>query len=243
MAVITTEKLAPPSAPWSTASTASSCSTTTPSRPGRLEALEANGALVFRGLHLDDETQVAFSRKLGTGREASARASTRRSSGSPSTRRRTRRPQYLRGTFDWHIDGCTDDIPIMATMLSAHAVADSGGETEFASTYEAYEHLDDDEKARLDGVRVVHTIEASQRLFNHDPSPEELAHVALAPGQGAPARVDAPLRPPLAGARRHHRPRRGHGPRRGPGAARRPPRPAPPRPTASTATSGRSVTS
>ena len=34
-------------------------------RPGCLEALEANGALVFRGLHLDDETQVAFSRKLG----------------------------------------------------------------------------------------------------------------------------------------------------------------------------------
>ena len=31
-----------------------------------LEALEANGALVFRDLHLDDEAQVAFSRKLGT---------------------------------------------------------------------------------------------------------------------------------------------------------------------------------
>ena len=32
---------------------------------------------------------------------------------------------YLKGTFEWHIDGCTDDIPIMATMLSAHAVADT----------------------------------------------------------------------------------------------------------------------
>ena len=30
------------------------------------------------------------------------------------------------GTFDWHIDGCTDDIPIMATLLSAHAVAEVG---------------------------------------------------------------------------------------------------------------------
>jgi hypothetical protein len=30
---------------------------------------------------------------------------------------------YLRGTFDWHIDGCTDDIPIMATVLSAHAAS------------------------------------------------------------------------------------------------------------------------
>ena len=40
---------------------------------------------------------------------------------------------YLRGTFDWHIDGCTDDIPIMATMLCAHGVAEEGGETEFAN--------------------------------------------------------------------------------------------------------------
>ncbi|HKY65123.1 MAG TPA: TauD/TfdA family dioxygenase, partial [Acidimicrobiales bacterium] len=30
-----------------------------------LEALEANGVLVFRDLHVDDATQVAFSRKLG----------------------------------------------------------------------------------------------------------------------------------------------------------------------------------
>jgi alpha-ketoglutarate-dependent taurine dioxygenase len=30
-----------------------------------LDALDANGALVFRDLHIDDATQVAFSRKLG----------------------------------------------------------------------------------------------------------------------------------------------------------------------------------
>ena len=30
------------------------------------ETLEANGVLVFPGLHVDDETQVAFTRKLGT---------------------------------------------------------------------------------------------------------------------------------------------------------------------------------
>ena len=82
---------------------------------------------------------------------------------------------YLRGTFDWHIDGMTEGIPIMATLLSAHAVADSGGETEFASTYAAYEELTDAEKARYEQVRVVHTLEASQRLVNPDPSPEELA--------------------------------------------------------------------
>jgi alpha-ketoglutarate-dependent taurine dioxygenase len=63
----------------------------------------------------------------------------------------------------------------MATLLSAHAVAASGGATEFASTYAAYDDLPDDDKENYLSLRVVHTIEASQRLVNHDPSPDELA--------------------------------------------------------------------
>ena len=139
-----------------------------------LDALEANGALVFRGLHLDDEAQVAFSRKLGTVEKLGKGEF-------PEIYRVTLDPKknpsavYLKGTFEWHIDGCTDDIPIMATMLSAHAVAESGGETEFASTYGAYDDLTDDEKERFESVRVVHTIEASQRLVNPDPTDEEVA--------------------------------------------------------------------
>ena len=150
-----------------------------------LDALEANGALVFRGLHLDDEAQVVFSRKLGSveifgkGEHPEIFRVTLDPAKNPSA-------QYLRGTFDWHIDGCTDDVPIMATMLSAHAVAESGGETEFASAYAAYEVLDEDERARLDDVRVVHTIEASQRLFNDDPSPEELARWRSRPAKEHP---------------------------------------------------------
>ena len=104
------------------------------------EALEANGALVFRDLHIDDATQVAFSKRLGSvevfgrGEHPEIFRVTLDPKKNPSA-------QYLRGTFDWHIDGCTDDIPIMATVLSAHAVAATGGETEFASSYAAYESL------------------------------------------------------------------------------------------------------
>jgi alpha-ketoglutarate-dependent taurine dioxygenase len=63
----------------------------------------------------------------------------------------------------------------MATVLSAHAVAASGGETEFASTYAAYDALSEDEQEEYLQLRVVHSFEASQRLVNPDPSPEELA--------------------------------------------------------------------
>jgi len=150
-----------------------------------LEALEANGALIFRGLHLDDEAQVAFSRKLGkveklgSGENPEIFLVTLDPNRNPAA-------AYLKGTFDWHIDGCTDDVPIMATMLSAHAVADSGGETEFASSYQAYEDLSDDEKARCESVRVVHTIEASQRLQNPNPSPEALEMMRQRPAKEHP---------------------------------------------------------
>jgi alpha-ketoglutarate-dependent taurine dioxygenase len=150
-----------------------------------LDALEANGALVFRDLHIDDATQVAFSRTLG-------KVEVFGTGELPEIFRVTLDPEknpvaaYLRGTFDWHIDGATDDVPIMATVLSAHAVADTGGETEFASTYAAYDDLSDDEKGRLAAVRVVHTFEAAQRLSHDDPTPEQLAHWRRRPAKEHP---------------------------------------------------------
>jgi len=150
-----------------------------------LDALEANGVLVFPELHLDDETQVAFSRRLG-------KVEVFGHGELPEIFRVTLDPAknpaaaYLRGTFDWHIDGCTDDIPIMATLLSAHAVAASGGETEFASSYQAYEELSIEEKERFETLRVVHTFEASQRLVDDDPSPEELARWRARPAKEHP---------------------------------------------------------
>ncbi len=139
-----------------------------------LETLDTHGVLVFRDLFLDDATQVAFSRRLG-------RVEVFGKGVHPEIFRITLDPAknpmaaYLRGTFDWHIDGCTDDVPIMATILSAHAVAESGGETEFASTYTAFDDLTDEEKERCLSLRVVHSFEAAQRMINDDPSPTELA--------------------------------------------------------------------
>ncbi|MQY29239.1 TauD/TfdA dioxygenase family protein [Nocardia aurantia] len=152
---------------------------TDPTVPGAiLEALETHGVLLFRGLHLDAETQVEFCRHLGdldtspghhpvSGIYRVSLDTAKNSSAS-----------YLRATFDWHIDGCTpedDAYPQKATVLSAHAVAETGGETEFASTYAAYDDLSDDEKTRFATLRVLHSLEASQRLVTPDPTPEQLA--------------------------------------------------------------------
>jgi alpha-ketoglutarate-dependent taurine dioxygenase len=140
-----------------------------------LEALDANGVLVFRDLHLDDATQVAFSKRLGRVETFNMKDQLPEIFLVTLDRAKNPSAQYLKGTFYWHIDGMTEDIPILATLLSAHAVAGEGGETEFASTYQAHDDLTDEELERFSSVRVVHTIEAAQRTFNPDPSPEEVA--------------------------------------------------------------------
>jgi alpha-ketoglutarate-dependent taurine dioxygenase len=138
-----------------------------------LELLDRHGVLVFRDLHLDDETQVAFSRKLGTVEKVGRheKAEIFRVTLDPA---KNPAAEYLKGTFDWHIDGMTDDIPIMATLLSAHEVAAAGGDTEFASTYAAYEDLSDDEKEQALATRVVHSFEAAQRLSHPNASQDEI---------------------------------------------------------------------
>jgi alpha-ketoglutarate-dependent taurine dioxygenase len=143
-----------------------------------LDALEANGVLVFRNLDLDPESQIAFCRRIGELDYSEGHHPV------PGIYRVTREvaknssAEYLKGTFHWHIDGCTPlhgEPPQKATLLSAKAVADAGGETEFASTYAAYDALTEEEKLRFASMRVLHSLEASQRLVYPDPTPEQIA--------------------------------------------------------------------
>jgi alpha-ketoglutarate-dependent taurine dioxygenase len=144
-----------------------------------LEALEDNGVLVFPALDLDPQAQVAFCGRLGEV-DHSSDGHHPVAGIYPVTLDKSKNSSadYLRATFDWHIDGCTpveETFPQMATVLSAFQVADRGGETEFASSYAAYDALSEQEKQRYGSLRVVHSLEASQGRVTPNPSPELLA--------------------------------------------------------------------
>ena len=62
----------------------------------------------------------------------------------------------VRRAEGWHTDQSFLDLPAMASILHAHEVPSRGGATWFCDTRAAYDALDDDFKARLDGLRVVH---------------------------------------------------------------------------------------
>jgi len=155
-----------------------------------LDALEDNGVLVFRGLYLDPEVQVQFCRRLGEV-DCSSDGHHPVSGIYPITLDSSKNSSaaYLRGTFNWHIDGCipmNDEYPQKATILSAAHIAERGGDTEFASTYGAYDALSAGEKELLGSLRVVHSLEASQRRFMPDPSLEELARWRIRPARDHP---------------------------------------------------------
>jgi len=158
---------------------------TDPDLPGEvMTALDEVGVLVFPKLDLDPEAQAAFCRRIGPletqlTKSHSVEGVTRIT----LDRSKTAMADYLMGNFGWHIDGCTphgDEYPPMVTMLTAQIVAE-GANTEFASTYAAYDNLADDEKQTFVGYRVLHSFESAVLPFLDDPQPEQIARLRAQP--------------------------------------------------------------
>ena len=144
-----------------------------------LDALERYGVLLFPKIQLSDEEQVAFSENLG---DVIPQGAQRADGTQEVVFKITLDPEenpaaeYLKATIDWHIDGLFEDgPPPKATLLSARRLSTEGGQTEFCNTYAAYEDLPNEERRRHESLRVVHSLEASKRATNRDPTSEDQA--------------------------------------------------------------------
>jgi alpha-ketoglutarate-dependent taurine dioxygenase len=134
------------------------------------ELLERRGVIVLREVGFTDEQQLRFSRTLGAviqqGEQGVFKVTL--------DPRENKRAEYLKAAVMWHIDGSTDDVPTRASLLSAHRLAGSGGQTEFSNTYAAFEDLPEAEQRSLAALRVVHTIESIQRKIYATPTQEQI---------------------------------------------------------------------
>jgi alpha-ketoglutarate-dependent taurine dioxygenase len=144
-----------------------------------LAALERFGVLLFPQIGLSDEEQVAFSQHLG---EVMPQGRMRPDGTQEVVFKITLDPrenpsaEYLKATIDWHIDGLFEDgPPPKATMLSARRLSATGGQTEFCNTYAAYDDLLEAERKDCESLRIVHSLAASNRATNPNPTPEEQA--------------------------------------------------------------------
>jgi alpha-ketoglutarate-dependent taurine dioxygenase len=140
-------------------------------------------------IHIDDADLVAFSRMLGevavvpTGEHEYPEIQTITLDPAKTN---AMLASYRQGNFHWHVDGLTQGIPQKSTLLSAREVDDAGGDTEFASTYAAYEALPEAERAQIAELRVVHSLAASQLLANPEASEQERASWNRMPPQVHP---------------------------------------------------------
>ncbi|NLU61671.1 TauD/TfdA family dioxygenase [Rhodococcus sp. HNM0563] len=152
------------------------------------ELVDEYGVVVFREAKITDGDLVELSRMLGEvvvppmgGQEDHPEVSA--ISLDPA---KTVLASYNTGTFYWHIDGATDEVPQKGTLLTALQVSDEGGDTEFANTYASYEALSDRDKAEFETLRVVHSFAAAQRLANPEPTEKQEAAWARVPEREHP---------------------------------------------------------
>jgi alpha-ketoglutarate-dependent 2,4-dichlorophenoxyacetate dioxygenase len=129
-------------------------------------AFEEHSVLVFRGQSLDDESQIAFSRRFG-GLEVTR--SMNPAAGTPFARQsnldiRTgevippddRRMVYQLANMLWHSDSSFKPVPSLCSLLSARIIPPEGGATEFASARCAYPSLPAALRQRVEGAVAVH---------------------------------------------------------------------------------------
>jgi alpha-ketoglutarate-dependent 2,4-dichlorophenoxyacetate dioxygenase len=84
-----------------------------------------------------------------------------------------RRRMYGLGNRLWHTDASFQDPPGRYSMLSAKVVPPVAADTEYADMRAAYDALPEEEKARLEGLRVHHSIAYSRQTLGFEFSESE----------------------------------------------------------------------
>jgi alpha-ketoglutarate-dependent 2,4-dichlorophenoxyacetate dioxygenase len=144
--------------------------------------------LVFREQPFTDDEQLAFAQRLDgrlhtktgssalyksrLGNEALTDISNVAEDGE-LLRSDDRRRMYGLGNRLWHTDASFQDPPGRYSMLSARVVPPVPADTEFADTRAAYDALPAETKARLEGLRVHHSIAHSRQTLGFEFSADE----------------------------------------------------------------------
>ena len=150
--------------------------------------MDEYAVLMFHDQPFTDEEQLAFARRLDgeLHTKTGARVLVKSRLGNAAVgdisnldedggimRSGDRRRMYSLGNRLWHTDASFQDPPGRYSMLSAKVVPSVGADTEFADTRAAYDALDAEMKARLEHLRVHHSIAHSRQTLGFEFSADE----------------------------------------------------------------------
>ena len=135
------------------------------------EAWHQFGVLIFPAQYLSDEAHIAFTCRFGQLEQNIRR---RRSTGVSNISNvqsdgnvaplSSVQARFLVGNTYWHSDSSYKRVGAKASILAAHVVPDTGGETEWADMRAAYDILDDEMKDWLNDKIAIHDY-----AFSHAP--------------------------------------------------------------------------
>ncbi|MBM3649436.1 MAG: TauD/TfdA family dioxygenase [Alphaproteobacteria bacterium] len=125
--------------------------------------------LIFPEQHLTRYQQIAFAKRFGPLEFEMFAISNVRSDGSI-------RPEkdnddvikILKGNMGWHHDSTYMPVQAKGAVFCAEVVPNKGGQTGFADMRAAYDALDSDLKARIEGLAAHHSLHYSQGKVGHD---------------------------------------------------------------------------
>ena len=160
-----------------------------PCLAAEVSGMDRYAVLVFHDQRIDDEQQLAFTRSLGEIEHAigtSLRApdeyrlpttfadvSNLDKNNRPYARD-DRRRLFAIGNRLWHSDSSFKVVPAKYSLLHARSIPSKGGNTEFAYMPAAYDALDAETKAEVEGLVCEHSqIFSRQQLGFFDLSDEE----------------------------------------------------------------------
>ena len=140
------------------------------------EAFNEYAVLVFRGQRVTEAQQVAFSEHFGPlipttnyhrkGEKQRLRAELADVSNIDHENRMlpegSERRQHSLGNQLWHTDASFKHVPARCSLLAAHEVPPTGGETEFADMRAAYDALPQARKDEIEELIVEHSIYRSR---------------------------------------------------------------------------------
>ena len=130
----------------------------------------AHQVIFLRDQHISAEQHLAFGRRFG---ELHIHPAAPYAHGNPELMMiHTDKESFRQNGAGWHSDVSADEEPPLGSILHLETVPKHGGDTLFASMYEAYDTLSEPMRALLDGLTARHESDYTGQYGDHKPQRE-----------------------------------------------------------------------
>ena len=130
----------------------------------------AHQVIFLRDQHISPEQHLAFGRRFG---ELHIHPAAPYAHGNPELMMiHTDKGSFRQNGAGWHSDVSADEEPPLGSILHLETVPQHGGDTLFASMYEAYDTLSEPMRTLLDGLTARHESDYTGQYGDHKPQRE-----------------------------------------------------------------------